>query len=129
MSTPESNDSAARSLNEARLGSYLPIFRWLPRYERRWLAGDLIAGATLAAYAIPVSLAYASLAGLPPHYGIYCYLVGGPAYALFGSSRQVAVGPISSISMLVGVTVAGMAEGNAARWAGIAALSALLVAV
>jgi len=128
MSTPESNDSAARSLNEARLGSYLPIFRWLPRYERRWLAGDLIAGATLAAYAIPVSLAYASLAGLPPHYGIYCYLVGGPAYALFGTSRQVAVGPISSIAMLVGATVAGMAEGNPARWAGIAALSALLVA-
>lgn len=108
---------------------WAPIFSWLPRYERRWLGADLLAGATLAAYAIPVSLAYASLAGLPPHYGIYCYLVGGPAYALFGSSRQVAVGPISSISMLVGVTAAGMAAGDAARWAGIAALSALLVAV
>ena len=67
---------------------------------------------TLAAYGIPVSLAYASLAGLPPQYGIYCYLVGGLFYALFGSSRQLAIGPTSAISMLVGVTVAGMAAGR-----------------
>ena len=57
-----------------------------------------------------MSLAYASLAGLPPQYGIYCYLVGGLFYALFGSSRQLAIGPTSAISMLVGVTVAGMAQ-------------------
>lgn len=128
MAASELDDGEARLVDRPRRASYLPILEWLPRYERRWLASDLIAGATLAAYAIPVSLAYASLAGLPPHYGIYCYLVGGPAYALFGSSRQVAVGPISSIAMLVGATVAGLAGGNPARWAGIAALSALLVA-
>ncbi len=50
---------------------------------------DAVAGATLAAYGIPVSLAYATLAGLPPEYGIYGYLVGGLFYALFGSSRQL----------------------------------------
>lgn len=83
---------------------------------------------TLAAYGIPVSLADASLAGLPPQYGIYCYLVGGLLYALFGSSRQLAIGPTSAISMLVGVTVAGMAGGDAARWADIAALTALVMA-
>jgi high affinity sulfate transporter 1 len=66
---------------------------------------------------------------LPPHYGIYCYLVAGIAYALFGTSRQLAVGPTSAISMLVGTTVAGMAGGDPARWAGIAALTALVVAV
>ena len=87
-----------------------------------------MAGVTLAAYAIPVSLAYASLAGLPAQNGIYCYLVGGLAYALFGTSRQLAVGPTSAISMLVGVTVAGMADGNPARWADIAALTALVFA-
>ena len=76
---------------------------------------DVVAGITLAAYAIPVSLAYASLAGLPPQYGIYCYLVGGIAYALFGSSRQLAIGPTSAISMLVGTTVAGMAGGDVER--------------
>ncbi|HET9268166.1 MAG TPA: SulP family inorganic anion transporter [Vicinamibacterales bacterium] len=97
-------------------------------YRAEWLRHDAVAGVTLAAYAIPVSLAYASLAGLPPQYGIYCYLVGGLFYALFGSSRQLAIGPTSAISMLVGVTVAGMAEGDPARWASIAALTALVIA-
>ena len=110
------------------LATVLPPLQWLPRYEAAWLASDLVAGVTLAAYAIPVSLAYATLAGLPPYYGIYCYLVGGVAYAIFGTSRQLAVGPTSAIAMLVGTTVAGMAEGDPARWAGIAALTALVVA-
>jgi len=106
-----------------------PPAQWLPAYRPQWLTHDAIAGATLAAYAIPVSLAYASLAGLPPQYGVYCYLVGGLFYALFGSSRQLAIGPTSAISMLVGVTVAGMAQGDPQRWADIAALTALVVAV
>jgi high affinity sulfate transporter 1 len=93
------------------------------------LARDAVAGVTLAAYGIPVSLAYASLAGLPPQYGIYGYLAGGLGYALFGSSRQLAIGPTSAISMLVGATVAGMASGDPRRWAGIAALTALVMAV
>ena len=105
-----------------------PPAQWLPRYRSSWLRQDAVAGVTLAAYAIPVSLAYASLAGLPPQYGIYCYLLAGVAYALFGSSRQLAVGPTSAISMLVGTTVAGMAVGDAARGAQIAALTALLFA-
>jgi high affinity sulfate transporter 1 len=109
------------------LASFPPA-RWLPAYESRWLKNDAIAGVTLAAYGIPVSLAYASLAGLPPQYGIYGYLAGGLAYALFGSSRQLAIGPTSAISMLVGATVAGMAGGDPARWADIAALTALVIA-
>ncbi|CAN7804135.1 SulP family inorganic anion transporter [Paraburkholderia hospita] len=104
-----------------------PPAQWLAAYRPQWLAHDAIAGVTLAAYGIPVSLAYASLAGLPPQYGIYCYLVGGLFYALFGSSRQLAIGPTSAISLLVGVTVADMAGGDTARWASIAALTALLV--
>lgn len=107
----------------------LPIAHWLPRYQAAWLRHDVVAGVTLAAYAIPVSLAYATLAGLPPQYGIYCYLVAGLAYALFGSSRQLAIGPTSAISMLVGTTVAGMAAGDPARFAQIAALTALVFAV
>jgi high affinity sulfate transporter 1 len=90
---------------------------------------DLVAGITLAAYAIPVSLAYASLAGLPPEYGVYGYLVGGLGYALFGSSRQLAIGPTSAISMLVGATVGGIALGDPQRWADVAALTALVLAV
>lgn len=105
-----------------------PPAQWLPTYRPQWLKRDMVAGVTLAAYGIPVSLAYASLAGLPPQYGIYCYLIGGLFYALFGSSRQLAIGPTSAISMLVGVTVAGMALGDPQRWASIAALTALVVA-
>jgi high affinity sulfate transporter 1 len=105
-----------------------PPAQWLAAYRPQWLASDAVAGVTLAAYAIPVSLAYASLAGLPPQNGIYCYLLGGLFYALFGTSRQLAVGPTSAISMLVGVTVAGMANGDLARWADIAALTALVFA-
>jgi high affinity sulfate transporter 1 len=105
-----------------------PPAQWLPAYRSQWLARDAIAGITLAAYGIPVSLAYASLAGLPPQHGVYGYLVGGACYALFGSSRRLAIGPTSAISMLVGVTVAGMAGGDVARAVDIAALAALLVA-
>ncbi len=105
-----------------------PPAQWLPAYRPQWMMQDAIAGVTLAAYGIPVSLAYASLAGLPPQYGIYCYLVGGLFYALFGSSRQLAIGPTSAISMVVGVTVAGMAQGGPGRWADIAALTALVMA-
>lgn len=109
------------------LRSVFPPASWLPSYHIGWLPKDTLAGVTLAAYAIPVSLAYATLAGLPPQNGIYCYLVAGLFYALFGTSRQLAVGPTSAISMLVGVTIAGMAQGDPARWAGIAALSAMVV--
>ena len=105
-----------------------PPAHWLASYQGAWLARDAVAGVTLAAYAIPVALAYATLAGLPPQYGIYGYLAGGLLYALFGSSRQLAVGPTSAISLLVGTTIAGMAGGDAGRWADIAALTALVVA-
>ncbi|CAD6533738.1 putative sulfate transporter [Paraburkholderia hiiakae] len=102
--------------------------QWLTNYRLRWLSSDLVAGVTLAAYGIPVSLAYATLAGLPAQYGIYGYLVGGIFYALFGSSRQLAIGPTSAISMLVGVTVVDMAGGDPERFASIAALTAILIA-
>lgn len=117
--------------HETPVGGWRAVFppaQWLTSYQTKWLANDAIAGVTLAAYGIPVSLAYASLAGLPPQYGIYCYLVGGLFYALFGSSRQLAIGPTSAISMLVGVTVAGMAQGDPGRWASIAALTAVVIA-
>jgi high affinity sulfate transporter 1 len=111
------------------LCTLFPPARWLPQYRAAWLPHDLIAGITLAAYAVPVSLAYASLAGLPPQHGIYCYLLGGAAYAVFGTSRQLAIGPTSAISMLVGTTVAGMAGGDPVRWVQIAALAALIFAL
>jgi high affinity sulfate transporter 1 len=107
---------------------WFPPARWLAEYRRSWLPGDIVAGITLAAYAIPVSLAYASLAGLPPQVGIYGYLLGGLGYALLGSSRQLAVGPTSAISLMIAGTVGAMAEGDAQRYAQIASLAAFTVA-
>jgi high affinity sulfate transporter 1 len=106
----------------------LPIAGWLPQYQLAWLRLDLVAGATLAAYAVPVALAYAGLAGLPPQMGLYCYLLAGLGYAVFGSSRHLAIGPTSAISLLLGVTLAGMAAGDPARQAALASMTALIVA-
>jgi sulfate permease, SulP family len=108
---------------------WFPPARWLAEYRADWLHGDVIAGVTLAAYAIPVSLAYAGLAGLPPQVGMYGYLLGGLGYALLGSSRQLAIGPTSAISLMIAATVATMAEGDAQHYAQIASLTALTVAV
>jgi sulfate permease, SulP family len=107
----------------------LPPARWLADYQAAWLPGDVIAGVTLAAYAIPVSLAYATLAGLPPQVGIYGYLLGGLGYALLGSSRQLAIGPTSAISLMVAGTVAEMAGGDVQRYAQIASLAGFTVAL
>ncbi len=107
---------------------WLPPARWLAEYQTAWLASDIIAGITLAAYAIPVSLAYAGLAGLPPQVGIYGYLMGGIGYALLGSSRQLAIGPTSAISLMIAGTVGAMAAGDALRYIQIASLAAFTVA-
>src|SRR5437879_9672731 len=106
----------------------VPPARWLGEYRANWLPGDIVAGVTLAAYAIPVSLAYAGLAGLPPQVGVYGYLLGGLGYALLGSSRQLAIGPTSAISLLIAGTVGAMAGGDVQRYAHMGSLAAFHVA-
>jgi SulP family sulfate permease len=121
------NDWAPHGSRLARLRR-LPPAAWLAGYQAAWLPSDLVAGVTLAAYAIPVSLAYANLAGLPPQVGVYSYLLGGLGYALLGSSRQLAIGPTSAISLMIAGTVGAMADGDAQRYAQIASLAAFTVA-
>ena len=100
---------------------------WLSHYQPRWLSADMVAGVTLAAYAVPVSLAYADLAGLRPQMGLYCYLVAGVGYAVFGTSRHLAIGPTSAIALILGVTLTGLAPGDPTRHAAMASLTALIV--
>lgn len=107
---------------------FFPPAEWLAGYRAAWLRPDIIAGVTLAAYAIPVSLAYAALAGLPPQIGVYGYMLGGIGYALLGSSRQLAVGPTSAISLMIAATVGPLAAGDSVRYAQIASLAAIAVA-
>jgi MFS superfamily sulfate permease-like transporter len=106
-----------------------PPAQWLAEYRVSLLGQDVIAGVTLAAYAIPVSLAYATLAGLPPQIGIYGYMLGGIGYALLGSSRQLAVGPTSAISLMIAAAVGPLAAGDAVRYAQIASFAAFAVAL
>ncbi len=109
-------------------GIRLPLLDWLPRCTSTQIKQDLIAGLTLAAYAIPVSLAYASLAGLPPQMGLYCYFAGGFGYALFGTSNYLAVGPTSAIALLLGVSLSEVVGTNETRLVEWASLSAILTA-
>ncbi|MEO3471484.1 SulP family inorganic anion transporter [Roseomonas sp. CAU 1739] len=120
---------AASAMRTGRLRALLPPFGWVAGYQPAWLRADLVAGITLAAYAVPVALAYATLAGLPPQVGVYGYMLGGLGYALLGSSRHLAIGPTSAISLMVAASVGAMAGGDAARYASIASLAAFAVAI
>ena len=106
-----------------------PVLTWIPVYKKKMLKPDVIAGVTLASFVLPGSMAYAGLAGLPPQAGIYCYIFGGLAFALFTTSKHVAIGPISSISLLVGTSLAVVSGGDPAKWMLMASLTALGVGV
>jgi sulfate permease, SulP family len=111
------------------LQQLFPIIQWLPKYQGSWLKWDMVAGLTLASFVLPESMAYATLAGLPTHFGIYSTLIGGLFFAFLTSTRHVAVGPTSSISLMVGSTVAILSGGDPQKWIAIAGLAALVVAV
>jgi len=82
---------------------------WLKQYQSTWLAGDVIAGAIVTVMLIPQSLAYAMLAGLPPQAGLYASLLPIFAYALFGSSMTLAVGPVAVASLMTATALAPLA--------------------
>ena len=104
---------------------FAPITSWLPAYRRRYLAGDLLAGLVVAALAIPQSLGYAAIAGVPIIVGLYAIPLALVAYAVLGSSPHLVVGPVSTVSVLSGSLVADMANGEPAR--AIALTSALAI--
>ena len=76
-----SDDDPQPSALARTLRRYVPILDWLPTYQRDWLRPDVVAGITLAAYVLPVALAYASLAGLPPQAGLYSCMLAGLVFA------------------------------------------------
>src|SRR5574338_1239338 len=106
----------------------IPALGWLRVYDRSWLRADVFAGVTLAAYLLPAGLGDASLANLPPEAGLYACLFGGLVFWLFCSSRHTVVTTTSAISLLIGTSLASLAQGDAARHAALAACTAGLVA-
>ncbi|WP_296635612.1 solute carrier family 26 protein [Polaribacter sp.] len=83
------------------LHKILPIFEWLPNYKKSFLAGDVTAGLTVGIMLVPQGMAYAMIAGLPPVFGLYASLIPQIIYAIMGTSRQLAVGPVAMDSLLV----------------------------
>ena len=105
----------------------IPILEWLPNYNRSLFKGDLVAGITVGIVLIPQGIAYALIAGLPPIYGLYCALVPQLMYAIFGSSRQVAIGPVAMDSLIVATGVSTLALAGSDSYISIAILLALMV--
>lgn len=107
----------------------IPILEWLPNYKASWIRGDIIAGITVAIILIPQGIAYALIAGLPPIYGLYSALVPQVMYAIFGSSRQVAIGPVAMDSLIVATGVSTLALVGSESYIAIAILLAFMVGV
>src|SRR5215831_15544454 len=121
-----SPDNPPRLLS--RIAKFAPAFAWLRSYDPAWLAADLIAGLTLAAYMLPAGIGDASLAGLPAQAGIYACLFSGLVFWLFCSSRHTAITVTSAISLLVGSSLGEIAGGDPSRFGALAACTALFVA-
>ncbi|MEF8797468.1 MAG: solute carrier family 26 protein, partial [Salinivenus sp.] len=111
------------------LRNFLPLLSQLSDYGREKLRGDLSAGLTVGVMLIPQGMAYALIAGLSPIYGLYASLVPLVVYAVFGTSRQLAVGPVAMVSLLVAAAVAPIAEGSPQLYVGLAVLLSLMVGV
>jgi SulP family sulfate permease len=106
--------------------SFIPILDWLPQYEKSWLKNDLTAGLTIGIMLIPQGIAYAMIAGLPPIYGLYTAIVPQLVYAVFGTSRQLSVGPVAMDSLIVAAGVTSLAVMGTDRFIEFSILLALL---
>lgn len=111
----------------AFLSRLFPILSWLKSYERDTFRGDLTAGLTVAVMLIPQGMAYAMIAGLPPVMGLYSVLIPLFLYAVMGTSRQLAVGPVAMVSLLVATGVGALAQKGSASYIELAILLALMV--
>ncbi|MBL0125751.1 MAG: STAS domain-containing protein [Betaproteobacteria bacterium] len=109
-----------------RIGRLFPFVSWWP-LRRETLTADLIAGLTVALVLVPQSMAYAQLAGLPPFYGLYAAFLPGMIAALWGSSAQLATGPVAVVSLLTASALAPLAASGSEQFIALAVLLALLV--
>lgn len=122
-------DTSAPPAPPTGLRRWVGVLQWAPAYERRNLRFDLVAGITVAAMLVPQAMAYALLAGLPPEVGLYASILPVALYALFGTSRQLAVGPVAIVSLLTASALLPYADEGTSEYIAAAALLALIVAV
>jgi SulP family sulfate permease len=123
----QSKDIARKT--DSALERFVPIFNWLPKYDRSWLTADFLAGLTLWGMIVPEAMAYAGVAGLPPQAGLYTLLASLLVYALFGSSRHLSVGATSATAALIAGTVValGATTSDMATYQGYASMLVLVV--
>ncbi|MEZ5306311.1 MAG: solute carrier family 26 protein [Pyrinomonadaceae bacterium] len=116
---------------DVRVGAarVFPALNWMTAYKRDDLVGDMMAGLIVAIMLVPQSMAYAMLAGLPPEIGLYSSMAPLIIYALFGSSRTLAVGPVAMVSLLTLSGIAVVAEQGTARFVALALTLALMTGV
>lgn len=112
---------------KALLLRMFPFVAWLPGLDRATLRADMLAGLTVALVLVPQSMAYAQLAGLPPHYGLYTAFLPVIVAALWGSSAQLASGPVAVVSLLTGAALAPLALPGSEQYVALAILLAFLV--
>ena len=111
------------------MNSGVPLPEWLKTYQSQFIAGDITAGLIVTVMLIPQSLAYAMLAGLPPEIGLYASLLPMVAYALFGSSMTLAVGPVAVSSLMTASALIPLASQGSAEYVSLSILLALLSGV
>ncbi len=114
---------------DLRFGRFLPGLATLRHYDRRWLPADLIAGVSVAAVAVPIAIAYAQLAGVPPAHGLYASILPLLAYATFGSSRQLIVAPDAATCAIVAATVIPLAGQDIERYVSLTAALAIATGI
>jgi high affinity sulfate transporter 1 len=114
---------------QQQLGRYLPIAAWLPAYPRDFLRSDLISGLTVWGVMVPVAMAYAQMAGVPPQVGLYAAFAALLAYAVFGTSRHLKVTTSSTMAVMSAAVVAAIAGGDPDRYLALTAALALTVGI
>ena len=124
---PGTRSAGPRAIGASLLRRYVPITVWLPTYPRDWLRRDAVAGLTSWGVMVPVALAYAGLAGVPPEVGLITAFAALSAYAVFGTSRHLRVTTSSTMAIMSAAVIGPLANGDAARY--VLLTSALALAV
>lgn len=117
MKQPPERTASPQRADRSRIARYFPILGWARLYDRQALTSDTMAAVIVTIMLIPQSLAYALLAGLPPEMGLYASILPLLAYAIFGTSRVLAVGPVAVISLMTAAAVGNMALEGTAEYA------------
>ena len=111
------------------LARYVPILHWLPRYNKAWLTGDMVAGLSVWALMVPQSLGFAAISGVPVQYGLYAAAIALIVYAVFGSSRHVVTGPTSTIAAVTGAAALSVAKAGSSEAIALVAVITMLAGI